>query len=72
MTKQQLLIELEKQIMEELANCIPAATPMVCEAIQTVEGYQQVLSQIVILCLDNQITPRQALPELESLLSEDV
>lgn len=49
-----------------LHNCLRSATPNVCALAETKEGYEQLEKQIIQLCVQQGITPAQAIPLIES------
>lgn len=70
MKHQQNIQRIRLAIIKELQNCIPAAMPKVCDAIQTEKGYEQIEHECLKICLRERITPNQALPLLESQLND--
>lgn len=57
-------------INEALHKCLVSATPNVCAMGSTKEGYRELESRILRLCLSKGITPSTAIAELEVELSE--
>ncbi len=63
--------KLRVAVNEALHKCLFDATPNICEhAAQSASGYLLVESMVLKICLRDGITPSQAIPLLESELSQ--
>lgn len=62
---------LQLEINKALKECLRSATPNVCALAETEEGYMQVETDLITMCLTKAITPKQAIALLESELSNN-
>lgn len=58
--------KLRIEVNKALQSCLRSATPTICSMAETKEGYEQIEAQIISYCLKKQVTPKQAIAELES------
>lgn len=63
--------DLKLEINNALKECLRSATPFVCALAETKEGYLEVETELITLCLTKAITPKQAIALLESELSNN-
>lgn len=60
-----VVTQLRLEIKKQLQRCDGQATPHVCAAIQSLEGYQKVEKQIIDLVIGQQLTPASAIAQIE-------
>ena len=60
-----LIKQLRSEILSQLQQCDGIATPNICQAIQSQEGYQKVESMIIGLVTSQVLTPASAIAQLE-------
>ena len=63
------LNKLREYINKALNDCMPTATPNLCEMIQTEDGYANAEDMILTYCITNKATPYMAIPEIETELA---
>lgn len=57
--------QLRLEIKQQLQQCDGSATPQVCQAIQSAEGYQKVEGLIIGMVIHQQLTPAAAIAQIE-------
>lgn len=68
-TQQSKLDQLRAAINRALNDCMPTATPNLCELIRTQSGYANAEDMVLTYCLTNRVTPYMAIPEIETELA---
>lgn len=64
--KQSLATVFRLEIKRHLDKCNPEILPKVCRLIRTKEGYQKMEQRIIVMVINDQITPSAAIAQIES------